>query len=101
MRHGLLLEHSQDRSEEPGLLRLEHVHDVAVGSPVQGEVFDQAVLRRLDLFNYQQTQHEARSDVMTLGACGDCLLVFLHLHSSGVFFFFPSNEVAFSVGGCL
>lgn len=49
VRHGLLLEHSQDQSEEPGLFRLEHVHDVAVRSPVEGEVLDQTVLRRFHL----------------------------------------------------
>lgn len=58
VRHRLLLEHSQDRSEEAGLLRLEHVDDVAVGSPVQGEVFDQTVLRRLNLLFFFSTNNK-------------------------------------------
>lgn len=60
VRHGLLLVHAQDRAEEVGRLRLEHVHDVAVGPPVQREVLDQAVLRRFHLHTHTQEKKEKK-----------------------------------------
>lgn len=69
MRHRLLLEHSKDRSEEARLLRLEDVNDVAIGSPVEGEIFDQTVLRRLNLLRITSIhpEHEAQNDGQRFG----------------------------------
>lgn len=56
----LLFVHAANRREVSRPLRLKHVNDIAVWPPIQGEIFDQPILRRFHLGSRADEYHDPR-----------------------------------------